>query len=148
MHLRLALRRWVAALLLVLFAAATVLGHTLVRCQETDGTLSIEWRSAGCCTTNPGDGAKPAPGPAASPMEQEDCGGCTDQALADLHAATKARGPALECVKSPDAPAAPAAFLLHVSPVGPGSAERRARAMRAPRPPPRLTEIRSVVRLC
>ena len=145
MRLSLPLRRFVASLLFVVYATFTVLGSALVKCQEADGTASIEWRSAGCCVPKPLANSGLAVATAASSEQGEDCGGCDDQSLADTLSATTAHGSVAAPVKAPDVSALPATLLVVTSPVVSAAPERRARQMRAPHPPPCLAAIRSVV---
>lgn len=139
------LRRIVASILFIVYATFSVLGSALVQCQEADGTVTIEWRSAGCCVPRVDLGSSDAIA-AAVPLEQsEDCGGCTDQALADTLSAATTQSSADVAVKAPDLPAPPAAVLVLERPLFFASPERWAREMRAPHPPPSLAAIRSVV---
>lgn len=147
MSLSVPLRRFVASLLFVVYATFSVLGSALVQCQEADGTVGIEWRGAGCCTSqvNPGSSAGPA---AATPSERgENCDGCSDRALADTLSSAATHNSGAAAVKAPDMPAPSAAVLAQEQPRFFASPERLAREMRAPHPPPGLATIRTVVRL-
>lgn len=145
MSLSLARRRFVASLLFVVYATLTVLGGALVRCQEADGTTSIEWRSAGCCVPSAPVGSGPAGESAASSEQDADCDGCTDQPLAVTLSAAAARGAAAASVRAPDVQTLPSAVPAVTSAACFASPERRSRQMRAPHPPPCLAAIRSVV---
>lgn len=147
MSLSVPLRRFVASLLFVVYATFSVLGSALVQCQEADGTVGIEWRGAGCCTSrvNPGSNAGPA---AAAPSERgDDCDGCSDRAVADTLSSSATRNSGAVAVKAPDVPVPTAAVLAQEQPRCFASPERVAREMRAPHPPPGLATIRTVVRL-
>lgn len=148
MSLSVPLRRLVASFLFVVYATFSVLGGALVQCQEADGTVSIEWRGAGCCVPRVEFGRADAVATlaAAAPSEQsEDCGGCTDRALADTLSSAATHLSKNVAVKAPDLPTPPAAVLVLERPVFVASPTRWAREMRAPHPPPSLAAIRSVV---
>lgn len=145
MHLSLPLRRFVASLWFLVYAAFTVLGGALVRCQEADGSVSVEWRGSGCCVPKAPVGAGDVGGLSRTSPTEADCDGCRDQAFTDTMSATAPHGSATASVKAADVPAPPAALLVVARAMVFESPAHSARQMRAPHPPPRLAAIRTVV---
>lgn len=144
MHQSLPLRRFVATLLVLVHVAFTVFGGAIVRCQEADGSVNVEWRGSGCCVTKPTVGAEDVADLARALPLDEDCGGCRDQTLTENLSATAPRGLATAATEYADVPAPSAAPLVASAAVLELPAHS-ARQMRAPHPPPRLATIRTVV---
>jgi hypothetical protein len=130
MRFALPVQRALASFVLTLYVAFTAFGGALVRCHEVDGTVTIEWRAAGCCDPC-GDEAA---------CDASDCEGCEDEALTE--GLSSFAGRKLASLDDADA-APPAPFVALpatrlVAPVG------RAPLFAPTRPPP-LAALRTVV---
>jgi hypothetical protein len=129
------LRRPVAFSLCALFALLAIFGGTLVRCEEADGSVRIEVLGTGCCETEP-----------AAPPVEDDCGGCTDEALTASLPDTIARRASTDTDAVPDMVSSPALAPACVRVLVVGGA-RALFASAEPRPPAVLAAQRTVVLL-
>jgi len=148
MYVRIPFRRLVASLLVVAYATIAALGGALVRCQEADGSVGVEWRGSGCCLPSLPIGSEAPAAAATASIEDVDCEGCSDEALTDTLASARTRGSAPGSVKAPDVPALPPVLFVAAGPVFFDSATHWSRQLRAPLPPPQLAAIRTVVLHC
>ena len=130
------------------YATVAVLGHALVRCQESDGSVNIEWRGTNCCVPITTPNSTHCAMSAESSESGGDCGGCRDEPIADEFATTRTPVPPTERTQVPDAPAPVPALAVHSWATVGFNWTTCPSYVRAPIPPPPLAAIRTVVLRC
>jgi hypothetical protein len=130
------------------YTAVAVLGHALVRCQEDDGSVNVEWRGAKCCVRSAKTDSTPCATSAVSSDVGADCGGCRDRAMAEDLATTKAHASPTARTQVPDAPAPLSALPVNSWAAFGFTWTACPYHVRAPIPPPPLAAIRTVVIRC
>lgn len=141
-------RRLLACVLFMAYTAVAVFGHALVRCQEDDGSVNVEWRGAKCCVPSAKTNSTPCAASAVSSDVGDNCVSCSDRAFAEDLVTTRAQVSPTARTQVPDAPA-PLPALPVNSWASLGFAWTACPYhVRAPIPPPPLAAIRTVVIRC